>query len=257
MQSTLALSRSDLQVFVGEYAGFGRGPTWGEGETARIDESLESGLRLFYNCGYDWSFLEPLAELILDEDATQLDLPDDFNFIVGDVIPTSSEGVPQFRVMVTDAPAVDQQAQNFPSMTGRPQFAAVDMVKGTSANMATKSILRVFPTADQEYTLRVRYTILPNALTKAQPFAYGSAAHAETIKAACKAAYELAFDGGMMNPPSPEFGKFQTMLAQSIEIDRQRKPRAFGLNLDGSDNQQDWRKMRGLGTWTVNGVSPL
>ena len=65
---------------------------------------------------------------------------------------------------------------------------AVRPLKGTTLTAGQRFDLYVFPIADQEYTLNLRYYVLLNDLTTARPYPYGGMTHAETILAGVRAA---------------------------------------------------------------------
>ena len=51
----------------------------------------------------------------------------------------------------------------------------------TAPEVGQRWALEVYPTADEEYTISLSYSISPSALTGASRYAYGGAAHTETI----------------------------------------------------------------------------
>lgn len=254
MESTLTYTLDDLQAAVGEYAGYG--PTVSSYTTnglARVNKSVKEGIALVYSPGqYEWSWLKPVSTVILAEDANTVLLPDDFNWLQGSIIPASSAGEAQFSIPVVGEGQVFAREAISSTTTGKPQMACVQSLKGTDLNQSSRSQLKVWPIADQEYTLQIKYSLLPNALTDARPYFYGGAAHAQTFKAACIAAYESNYDGG----PGVQWQKFQALLANSIETDRKRKPNLPGLNLDRSDMMDPDPRHWTYAPMSVNGVIP-
>ena len=118
-----------------------------------------------------------------------------------------------------------------PDQTGFPMAAAMSWRKGTATDRGQRCDLLVFPAADGAYTLRFKYTLLPNALTDDRPYVYGGAQHANTFKAACIAAAEVGQDEVM----GVRYEIFRQRLAMSISIDRKFKPVVHGYNGDDSD----------------------
>src|SRR5438128_10970846 len=90
MESSLAAAFEDLQADIGFFLGFGRGNTapfsdsaWTTSQQASIDRCTKGGMRKFYFCGYDWSFLKPTASLNLPISTNTIQLPDDFGGFEG------------------------------------------------------------------------------------------------------------------------------------------------------------------------------
>lgn len=257
MESTLNLTKTQLEIEIGEHAGFG--PTsadWTSAQQDRISRAIKTGLSYFYfPAGYEFSFLKPVASLLLAEGETIVALPSDFNWLNDKIIPASSGGSAQFAIQVRGEGEVLELFAGLPNVTARPAVCCVQALRGTQVNESSRSQLLIYPTADQDYTLQVPYSIIPEMLTDQAPYFYGGANHAQTIKAACKFAYSEAWDGMAM---SQEFGQsFQRMMQMSIEQDRKRKPSNFGYNGDGSDGT--YPSMRHGVSWaavSINGVVP-
>lgn len=271
MESTFALKIADLDSEVGTFAGFGPGDSfggtaWNSGQLEFIRRSVLSGQRSVYFTqevrsidgkimipgGYDWSFLKPVATVTLVAGANTADLPDDFGGILGRAItatPTNGAGFP--------IPYVGEgqmyQAELSGDSSGRPCWALVEQYKGTSASESTRARLRFWPTADQEYTLKFWYSLLPDAITNAKPYVYGGAQHAETFKAAVRAAYEKDYDG----VAGIETQNFIERLKASISMDRKMKPLEMGRNRDSSDDYGNVSMNHyGRFGFNVNGVEP-
>lgn len=266
MESTLSLAKADLDLEVGDFAGFGPSP-WTDRQQSQIDRAVKAGMRSVYftqevmsrdgklliEGGYDWSFLKPVAEITLAEDANTVDLPDDFGGVLGRVIPATAGVGAVFPIPYVGEGQMYQLETLNSSATGRPLYALVEQIKGTTPTHGTRSRLRFYPTADQEYTAKIWYTILPDALTDARPYVLGGSQHAETFKAAVRAAYEQDFDGMM----GSETAKFTERLKASIAMDRKMKPTALGRNRDSSDDY-GWTYGGHYGTFgfDVSGVTP-
>lgn len=255
MESTLALTREDLQKAVGDHGGYGRTiSSYSTTALERINEAVREGVSLVYFPGaYEWSWIKPMVSLTLASGANTILLPDDYNWMHGKAIPASASGEAQFALPVTSYGAVYARQSASPDSTGRPQLACEEAIKGTTATHGSRSQLRVWPIADQEYTLQVKYSLIPNALTDANPYVYGGAQHAQTFKAACVACYARNWDDGVTKMEKMQ--DFQMLLAASIDQDRKRKPSLPGLNIDRSDDLMSDTRFS-FSAIDINGVVP-
>lgn len=242
-ESTLSLKLTDLEGEVGYVLGWGRGPDNGEEEwTANklrdIRSAVETALRMFYfqaqldprDAAHEWSFLRPTAELTLASGERTVRLPDDFGGFEGEMAVTQTSNGTFNPVRLTNEGFIDTNYSAYPDVTGRPVWAAERVLKGTSQTAGSRSELYIWPQADAAYTLRIAYYFLPNYLTAANPYPYGGAAHAETFKAAARAAAEMVLDG----EPGPEMQNYMVRLAASIAYDRRHRPKTLGRNTDRS-----------------------
>lgn len=237
MDSTLNAAFVDLKAEVGHFLGYGRGldkfgdREWSRRQLADIERSVQGGLRNFYHCGFDWSFLHPTTSLTLESDANTVDLPDDFGGLEGRIIASLASGT--LTCYLSDGPAIDvyKREKASPDATGAPQFLCKEPRSRPNLSQSTKWRLRVYPLADQDYTLTLQYYILPDYLDGSHPYAYGGAAHAETLLTSCLAVAEKIID----NTADVMAMAFKEKLAQSIDIDRRHQPQTLGLNIDRSD----------------------
>lgn len=250
------MTRADLQVEVGRFLGYGSGNTdlgdaaWSDKQTSRVNESIRSGCRKFYFApGVSWTFLKPTATITLASGASTVDMPDDFAEPEGEVI-IASLGDWTCRVPITGIGRVLEMQNANTEATGQPKCVAFAPIKGTTSLEGQRKRMLVYPTADEAYSLIVRYYILPNALTDQQPFHYGGAQHAETILYACLSAAEMLED----NQPGPMSAEFARLLQASIDFDKKGAPKTFGFNADHSDGY-GWGG-RGAYTVTLDGVTP-
>jgi hypothetical protein len=262
MESTLAIKKADLEAEVGLFLGYGRGEAfgdtaWSAQQEAVIESCVKSGIRQFYfpppvdnGATYDWSFLTPTVSLSLASDASTLLLPADFGGMEGTMTLSTSGSQVSWPITLTGEGLIRQQFAAAPSATGRPMYAAVEPLKGTSAKKGQRFQLYVWPTADQAYTLRATYYILPNYLTGDQPYCYGGAAHAETILESCLAIAEQRFDDAR----AVHSAKFMERLHASIGIDRKHKPQNMGRNRDLSDGREYYPR-HANNSVTYNGIS--
>lgn len=269
MESNFALKKDQIDSEIGDFAGFGVGSArgskeWNTQQVYRINEARRHGLDLFYRTqevkgqdgrivvpgSYEWSFLKPTSELTLAEGETTIKLPDDFGGIHGDMIPVSTDGTAQLRVPIMGLGDIYRARAQSPDQVGVPVACCLEWMKTTSAEQGQRAQLLVYPTADTDYTFSVWYSILGDALTDARPYAYGGAAHSQTIIAACKAAYEIHRD----NSRGQMWAFFVERLVASVEYDRKFKAQHLGVMRDRSDDRVD-RGFRGptISRVTYNG----
>jgi hypothetical protein len=241
---TLAVAFKDLQADVGFYLGYGRGPDfkqreWDEKKKATIARCVKGGMRKFYFCGHKWSFLKPVAELTLSSGENTLILPDDFGGVESYIVVTQATGICWQPVQYGSIAQVQEQEARLPNSTGRPIICALEPTKTTMHGQNPRSQLHFWPTADQDYTLKAQYYIVPDYLTGEKPYAYGGPDHAETLLEACLAVAEKIGD----NTAEVHAAEFATLLNQSKEIDARMKPKNIGYNLDHSDRDTGVRGM--------------
>lgn len=272
-ENPLTLKLTDLTGEAGYFMGWGRGPDngdeeWDDRKLRDIKNACESALRMVYfqaqidprDEAHGWSFLRPSANVAVLSGAQSAALPDDFGGFESEMAVSLTGGSGAYcPIKLTSEPMIDGRYTAYPTTTGRPQMAAERALKGTTTERSSRSELFVWPQADQNYTLRVSYYILPSYLTTANPYPYGGAAHAETFKAAVRAAAEMM----LMGTPGLEMQNYTVRLAASIAYDRRHQPKTLGQNIDNSRNRRNaypgwWpQAMLGwLGPITYDGVSP-
>ncbi len=261
MESTLSLKISDLQGEVGLFLGWGRGaalgdPTWTTQQLASVVSITASGLRQFYfpspippaTTAYDWSFLKPVSVLNLASAAKLVPLPDDFGGFEGSITIAQTGSSSFWPVELTSIGRVYAQESQNPTTTGRPSLCCEEPVRGTGPTAGQRFQLHFWPTSDGSYDLRFQYYLLADYLTGAAPYAYGGAAHIETILESCLAIAEERLDDAM----GTHHQKFMERMAASISWDRKNKPQNLGYNADHSDGRAVWRDQRRTG---LNGIS--
>lgn len=267
-ESTLNLALTDLSAEAGTFLGWGRDASaWDARKAAEVKALVGSALRKFYfqaqadprDANHNWTFMKPVAQLTLPQGTPSgqppttlpyIDLPDDFGGFEGEVT-VSRDGLSGgfWPLKLVSEEMIRVKYAAFPSISGRPVAAAEWQVRGTAADRSNRSRLVVYPVPDADYTLMVPYYILPDFLTTANPYPYGGAAHAETMKAAVRAAAELYLDGS----PGPEAANYQQCLAASVQYDRRHQPKSLGINSDMSD----FLNQRKFGNWPNGLWHPL
>lgn len=264
---SLLLSVDDLKGEIGAFLGYGRGTALGEAawttaQTNNIRSVLKSGLSHVYTppplspneAPHNWSFLRPVASLVVPQGQSSCPLPETFAGFEGPLVlsdPTTyaNRGV----IRLTQTGFLDAEHARLPDATGCPRMAAEMVLPGTTALTSTRSVLKVWPTADQDYTLTAPYKHLPGVLDGSYPYPPGGGEHAELFKASCIAAAELQLD----NEVGPRWQKFMVLLAASVAADRKRKGQIIGYNADRSDERRGafgprryWSEWP---NWTYNG----
>ncbi len=236
MPATLEAAFAELQSDVGHYLGYGRtSGSWSTAQADNVAMVLRSGLRQFYHCGYDWSFLKPVAALTLTQGESSVPLPPDYAAADGPAaVGVASSGSAYRPLPFGPWQPVYQWRVRQPDTTGPPQYLCEGPTKGTGAGLGQRMRLDVWPTADQDYTLTFAYRLNPLALDGTLPYAYGGAQHAQTLLQSCKAAAERDLDG-IREDQGPQQVTFKRMLEESQVLDRRSKPHTVGYNRDRSD----------------------
>lgn len=273
MESTLSIVWQEYEARVGSFLGWGRGAKYGDSpwtpqQQFEIDGIVSSALRQFYfpapidgeTSSYNWSFLKPTSDLSLAQGGTTAPLPDDFGGMEGEAVVSGTNAVAWFPLDFVGQPAIERQAAQYPTTTGRPLSLCVEPLRGQVPPNGQRFQVRVWPIADQDYTLRVQYYILPDYLSGSFPYAYGGAEHTETILESCLAIAEERLDD-MPRGMGPHSLKFRERLIASVNMDRRKKPQLVGYNRDQSDLYGRLYPPRYARFWgapgiTINGVMP-
>lgn len=249
MPESLGAPLVDLRAEVGHYLGYGRDPDdWDDDQTADVLRCVKGGLRKFYHCGIEWSFLRPSVSRTLASGSRRLRMPSDFGGIEGRITVSLSTSANSYEAM----PIVGDVRHLYgasPEATGWPRVACIDPIK---ENGRQHFDLMVFPEADQAYTLQFQYYLNPEYLTEIQPHPYGGDQHAETILAACLAEAErIKDDANGVNA-----AEYERLLQVSNMLDARNKPKLIGYNGDRSDRMdRGFERYRWPATVTVEGVS--
>jgi hypothetical protein len=246
-ESGLNLTVGELRSEVGIFAGFDAGvlygsALWDSKQTLRIVRSVKAGIRdVLYTepveeqgipGAFGWSFNTPKAALTLTNGTNFIALPDDFGGVDLNFIPASVSGEVEFPVAVVGVGEIDRARGAAPNDVGRPIMAAIDSIKERIPGQSTRFELQVYPTADQDYVLQVRYYFHDDAFDGDALYPPGGPAHAETYRAAVRAAYERDYDG---IDQGPMWRKFMSRLRASMDYDRRNNALIWGRNIDRSD----------------------
>jgi hypothetical protein len=257
VESTLSLKKRDFEVGVARFIGFSADPDdWTDAEQDVVEDCTRSGISQFYYPAlpdgrvYEWSFLKPVRSLTLASGATGLDLPDDFGSVSGSILVSESGQTGGWELPVEGIGVVLKMRAEDSDSTGSPVHVAISPQRGTGVAEGQRYRLEVWPTADAAYTLQMEMVLLQSALTGARPYAYGGAAHSETILESCLSIAEQRVNN--------EFGvhtqKYQERLAASIAFDQKLKPAHLGYNGDGPGRPWTRDERRSGITVTFDGV---
>lgn len=190
-------------------------------------DAINAGLRKFYypqalkgtdrrgNTVFDemheWSFLKPTQSLALSDADYDYDLPDDYGQSSGVWTHSSFAGPPMREIPEPQLMAM----RATDAQSGVPKYVALRPKTSTGADGQRFEAL-FYPTPDASYTVQNRYTVNPNALTPAAPYPYGGLRHADTIRSAVLAAWEL--DSEDMRAEREQ--RFVERLEASIRLDQ-------------------------------------
>lgn len=243
----MTLGLPDYQAEVGFYLGFSRiAANWTSDQLAAINSCVNSGVRQFYYPTmveggpevYDWSFIHPTAKLNVPNNVGSILLPDDFAGIEDQITVLSTMTQVTWPLDIVGEGRVRQAYEITPNTTGRPLFAAISWLKGTTPGIGQRAQLVFYPLTDQAYVFQVAYYVLPDALTAQLAYAYGGMAHVETILESCLAVAEARLDDSQ----TVHANRFQERLRASINLDRKNKPSTLGYNRDLSDWRERWQR---------------
>lgn len=235
-ESTLTLGLLDLRNYVAEYLG------WSVSDATaltKIDNAIQSGLRLFYvppltpgeRTPHDWSFLHPVTTLDTTAADEDQDLPDDFGHIEGTFTYEPEVSTHQIRVV---GEGRLRQMREALDQDGDIEYAAIRW-KSNDGTTGQRQEVMWYPTPDDTYTLTYRYYALPFKLTTSLQYPLGGEPHSQTILAACLAAAEERFNGGR----GSKWEGFLERVQASIAVDRRNNPVVLGYNRDRSDVPDD------------------
>jgi len=242
-EPTLTAAFNELQADVGYHLGYGRDSAmWNARQAADIEVTLRSGLRQFYHCGYDWSFLKPIVTLPLGSGCNSVKLPGDYAAADGP-IQVSVAGQSSFYqpLMLGPWQVVYENEKRMPETQGVPVCLCETISKSTTPLHGQRLEFRVWPKADSDYLLTFAYRLNPNALDGKLPYAYGGSQHSQTLLLSCKAAAERDIDNIPANSPGAVHQPaFAQALEQSKMMDKRTKPHTVGVMVDRSD----WRRQR-------------
>jgi len=254
-EPTLSLEYEGFRLAVADYLGYGIGSSsWTAGQLFRIEESVQSGYRLFLypDTGYEWSFLRPLAQLVTVAGEGDYDAPDDFAGINGPMTYGPDE-IFQPIVVVNEARIRELRMASAAStvQTGRPFFVGMRPKKGTGTT-GQRQLFTFHPMPDAEYTISYRYNALQGEMSAGLPYPLGGGAHGETVKQSILAYAEAKYNDEVRQHRA----LFQQRMESSIKMDGQlNKAETLGTITDGSDSRglipRQHRLSRSI---TVNGT---
>lgn len=228
-ESSLSIGYPDLQAAVGRYLGYTSDPSdWAAKETAEIDRLVQAGYRQFLyppamqevQPGYEWAFLRPTATLNTTADQGEVDCPDDFGRLVGDMYYEPQQHVaPIIQVSQGRILAMRQAS----STAGRPSFVATRYKQSTGAT-GQRLELMLYPTPDAAYALTYMYEAYTGKLTADNPYPLGGMRYAEVLTASCLAIAERRVEGER----GIEWDEFVRLLIDAVARDSKMGAKYFG-----------------------------
>ena len=174
-------------------------------------------------------------------------LPDSFGTMVGTM--TYSPGVSATqsieRIGENQMRALRQQ-----STLSEDKPAKVAIIPITKVSTAsTRFRAQFYPSPDAAYVLTYKFTVLPDKLTVDDLYAYGGAAHSETLLESCLAIAESR----MEDEPGIHHGRFLERLSASISYDQTLSAESLGMMGDASDGSS-WPMNRADNRVTYKGT---
>lgn len=261
MSASFAITRDDLRLAVASQQGFSRVPSeWNSNQTYVIDEVVASGVAQVYfpppvngqQVAPDWTFLQPQSMITLLSGQDTLRLPEDFGSFAGPLTLEANSAVQsRWIIQWINVGKLRQMQQEGVTSTGPPRFASEIALRGPSDPIGQHKGLLVFPTPDQNYDLSCTYSINPERLTGATPYAYGGAQYRELFIESCLAIAEQRFDDTM---DGPHTAKFNLMLMGAVSADNKNRPQKIGYNGNVERGRAGrYRQHTGQGTLLYNG----
>lgn len=238
-ESTASVTRPALLREIGRLLGWNRDPAnWSANQTTDGNDILLKGLRQFYSppilpgeaSSHSWSFLRPVADLVVVAGVWRYELPEDFGGFDGNVTYQGSESS-AVTIEVTSDIRIRRERQwesNDVGTVGFPNKCAVLPIP-SDGSAGQRWEVWFYPTPDREYELQYRYYSLPENITSDKPYPLGGQPHAETIIESCLAAAEMKMD----DVKGLHWEEFMSRLAVSVSFDRKRfGPSTLGYNAD-------------------------
>lgn len=254
-----SISLAQLQERVASQQGYSLIPSqWSPNQAAAIKDIVDSGVARVYfpppidgkEIAVEWSFLRPEATLDLPQGSQQITMPEDFGYFVGDLcLATKPQVTSPWRIEWRNEGQIRHMYQITPGFIGPPRYACQIPLKGTGATEGQQYALLLYPIADQEYTITCVYSVAPEKLSGAFPYAYGGPQHRELYIESCLAVAEQRFD----DMEGVHTAMFKQLLMAAISIDNRSKPQILGYN--GNRNQRWYNKHLFAGAATYMGNS--
>jgi hypothetical protein len=224
--STLAVTKTELDVLIGFHLGYGRtSDNWSTSQQSDIDDARDFAVSRIY-AEHDWSFMSPVTTIDTTADDDEQDLPDDFGYIREGFFFESDLGYAPPRQV---SPGMIYDRLSMSSASGVMEYFAIETKTQTGA-AGTRWQVLWSPPPDDAYTMTYRYKVDRNALSDTYPYPAGGAMFRNCLIECCYAAADLQF--------RQEVGVHEQMYAKLLEQckrnDAMNKSPNLGLNLDRS-----------------------
>jgi hypothetical protein len=219
MPVSMQYSYSELYNRVSKYLGtYGSSGPDTDG-TTEAKEFVKSGYLRFLTA-YDWTFRRRYASLSFESGVYEYDLPQDFGGLRTPFQFTAQTGYPP---MEERAEAEIMELRGYGENSSYPQYYAVRSGKYAPETGQVYEII-VWPTPDSTYTAYYSYYYMPPMMSNDNDVPMGGAEHSEAILKYCLMVAEEEGD----EQPGPQAAAAQTLLADSIRIDKRREPSRLG-----------------------------
>jgi hypothetical protein len=253
-----SITRADLKVDIARFLGISRDDSlWTDEDEDAIDTIIEGAERDFYwppilpgeKSSHPWTFLRPIMTLPVSTNIPDYDMPEDFGGFVESELTYVDQDDAWHTVRITSISEILRHRNADMETTGKPYLAAEQWLPSDGEAKQRKSLM-LWPTPDEDLTLRAPYYCLPYAVSDSKPYPLGGQPHAATIRAAALANAELEHEGAQ----GAHYVKFMERLAVSVSIDRQLGPKNLG-NLNRPDRYCPTRHRHRYVTYNGNSYS--
>lgn len=235
--ASFAITLDELNIIVANDRGYSLdAKKWNPKQLYAINDIVVSGVAQVYfappigddKVAPDWTWLKPISEIALKTGAKTVTLPNDFgNFNGGVAVKSDTTTTQPWWLQWRNEGVLLELYQATPLMSGPPMYVADVATRVVQAPTGQLRELMVFPLPDQDYILQVRYSINPDRLSGAKPYAYGGAQIRElyiaSVLAVAERRYDLIDDG-------PATKHFNRMLMMAISQDNKNRPQSLGYN---------------------------
>src|SRR5688572_2181505 len=194
---------------VGDFLGHGYGatrddPEWERREDYRVKDATRGGVLQVYKPPvlpgdaepHHWSFLDPIAQIVIASGDDSAPLPADFGGFEGDaaIRLSGSTAQSQYPVKRTQVGDIYRMRSAMPTATGPPEWYAEEPLRGVSDQKGQRWRVAVYPTTNQAYTLWVRYYFNAAVSEGGGEYVYGAQDHPNLFLASVKAWAETHYD---------------------------------------------------------------
>lgn len=260
---TLKLTFDKLRIRVAEYLGTAYYGAAGDeaaqlpvdaGDLEMVGRLVNDGYARFIGENEKWNFLTVPLSLtfltgIVATDNSRYYLPDDFYGIILSTF-TYAPGGPRISIETVDEARI-RRLQAVDSVTGDPALVAVRAINTDATATGQRWEAVFWPTPTTARVITAMYKRYPAALVNSTDTSVAGFQHDRTVLAACIAAAELQRN----DEQGPREAFYQSLLQQSLRMDKRVAPRSLGDYGDRSDGGGARRPLSYYAVDTYNGVT--